>query len=395
MRVRSVICSVGRSGYMHRDLMAMKGGAKQDGFIFHGKPLSPGFKKIVEPGTIVSVMLELEDGQIAFGDCADVILAGVAGRDPAFNGEEHIDYLRSEIAPLLKGRDVAKFRANAGEFDQHRRGGKPMHTAVRYGLTQALLHATALSHKKTMAEVIAREYGSTISKTPIPILASGHKDDPLQLDRTILKRAELLPHASFTMVKDHVGLEGEKLLAFAANVVEAHQGDRRRRLQAAHPSRRLRHARRAVRHEAGAARGLPGPPGAGGAALRPAGRIADHRQDPGRADRRLQEAARASCVDKGIAVGLIADEWCNTLEDIKLFADVSASDYVQIKTPDLGGINNTIEAVLYCRSKKHGLEPRRHGQRDRSLRAHLHAHRPCLLGRTSCCPSPASASTRR
>jgi methylaspartate ammonia-lyase len=57
---------------------------------------------------------------------------------------------------------------------------------------------------------------------------------------------------------------------------------------------------------------------------------------------------------KGIAVGLIADEWCNTLEDIRRFADVAASDFVQIKTPDLGGINNTIEAVLYCRSKSMG-----------------------------------------
>ena len=82
-----------------------------------------------------------------------------------------------------------------------------LHTAVRYGLTQALLHATALAHKKTMAEIIAAEYGTTISKHPIPILASGHKDDPLQLDRTILKRVELLPHASFTIVKEHVGLE--------------------------------------------------------------------------------------------------------------------------------------------------------------------------------------------
>src|SRR5262249_23755194 len=62
---------------------------------------------------------------------------------------------------------------------------------------------------------IAAEYGSTVSKAPIPILASGHKDDPLQLDRTILKRIDLLPHASFPIVKDHVGLEGEKLLAFA------------------------------------------------------------------------------------------------------------------------------------------------------------------------------------
>ena len=34
--------------------------------------------------------------------------------------------------------------------------GKPMHMALRYGITQALLHATALSHHETMAEVIAR-----------------------------------------------------------------------------------------------------------------------------------------------------------------------------------------------------------------------------------------------
>src|SRR5262245_15436007 len=131
MRIRSVICSIGRSGYMHRDLMAMKSGAKQDGFVFHGKPLSPGFKKIVEPGSIISVMLELEDGQIAFGDCADVILAGVAGRDPAFRGEDHIGYLRSEIAPLLTELDVAKFRANARQFDQYRHGPSPLQPPVR------------------------------------------------------------------------------------------------------------------------------------------------------------------------------------------------------------------------------------------------------------------------
>ena len=55
--------------------------------------------------------------------------------------------------------------------------------------------------------------------------------------------------------------------------------------------------------------------------------------------------------DRGIQVELVADEWCNTLEDIKLFADHKAGHMVQIKTPDLGGINNTIEAVLYCKEK--------------------------------------------
>jgi methylaspartate ammonia-lyase len=56
---------------------------------------------------------------------------------------------------------------------------------------------------------------------------------------------------------------------------------------------------------------------------------------------------------KGIDVRLIADEWCNTLDDIRLFAAARAADFVQIKTPDLGSIHNTIEAVLYCKS--HGM----------------------------------------
>ena len=83
MKVKDVICAAGRSGYMHRDLPpSSPGTATPDGSLFRGKPMSPGFTRIIEPATIISVMLVLEDGQIAFGDCADVILAGVAGRDP-------------------------------------------------------------------------------------------------------------------------------------------------------------------------------------------------------------------------------------------------------------------------------------------------------------------------
>jgi len=54
---------------------------------------------------------------------------------------------------------------------------------------------------------------------------------------------------------------------------------------------------------------------------------------------------------RGSTVELVADEWCNTLEDIKYFADHKAGHMIQIKTPDLGGINNIVEAVLYCKEK--------------------------------------------
>src|SRR5687767_6770083 len=219
MKIKDVICAAGRSGYMHRDLLAIKAGkAKPNGSLYEGQPMSPGFTHIIEPATIISVMLVLEDGQVAFGDCADVILAGVAGRDPAFNARDHIDYVRTEVAAALRGRDVSTFKTNAEEMDKFQVGGKRLHTAIRYGVSQALLHASALAHKQTMAEVIAREYGSTIATAPIPILASCHKDDAGQLDRVILKRVELLPHASFQIVAEHVGLQGEKLAAFVRRV---------------------------------------------------------------------------------------------------------------------------------------------------------------------------------
>lgn len=353
MRVKEVICAAGRSGYMHRDLLAIKSGkATPDGSLYRGKPMSPGFTRIIEPGTIISVMLVLEDGQIAFGDCADVILAGIAGRDPAFNARDHIDYMRGEIAAALRGRDLAEFRPHAEEMDKYSRGGMRLHTAIRYGISQALLHATALSHKQTMAEVIAREYGSTIATAPIPILASCHKDDAGQLDRVILKRVELLPHASFQIVSEHIGSQGEKLAAFvrrvAGRINEIGDADYHPRIHVdlygtlgelfSMKLEPLADYLGKLREEAGAYGLLVESP-----------MIAKTQEDQIEKFRGLRDLLKK----KGIAVGLIADEWCNTLADIKLFADAKASDCVQIKTPDLGGINNTIEAVLYCKS--HGM----------------------------------------
>jgi methylaspartate ammonia-lyase len=57
---------------------------------------------------------------------------------------------------------------------------------------------------------------------------------------------------------------------------------------------------------------------------------------------------------RDIDVEIVADEWCNTLEDIKYFADAKAGHMIQIKTPDLGGIQNVVEAVLYCKAKNIG-----------------------------------------
>jgi len=353
MKIKEVICAEGRSGYMHRDLAAIKSGkAIPNGSLYKGKPMSPGFTHIIEPATIISVMLVLEDGQIAFGDCADVILAGVAGRDPAFNSGGHIDYMRGEVADALRGRDVSEFKPQAEDIDNYMRGGKRLHTAIRYGVSQALLHATALSRKETMAEVIAREYGSTIATAPIPILASCHKDDHGQLDRVILKRVELLPHASFQIVSEHVGLQGEKLMAFvkrvAGRIKEIGAADYHPRIHVDLYGTLGELFSMQIEPLAEYLGKLRGESGAYGLLVE-SPMIAATQADQIEKFRGLRELLKKKKID----VGLIADEWCNTLADIKLFSEAGAADFVQIKTPDLGSIHNTIEAVLYC--KAHGM----------------------------------------
>src|SRR5438445_2148761 len=117
MKINDVIYAVGRSGFFNRDLAAIKAGAGADGFAYPGKPVSPGFEKIVQPGTAISVMLLLDDGQVAFGDCVDVILTGIAGRDPLFQAEQHLAFLRTRMREVLRGRPIDRFRDLAEEIE--------------------------------------------------------------------------------------------------------------------------------------------------------------------------------------------------------------------------------------------------------------------------------------
>ena len=95
MRIRDVVYAVGRSGYVNKDLVAVKQGAKQNGMVYEGPPATPGYKRIVQPGAIISVMLILENGSVAIGECADVIFSGLAGRDPLFAPADHLPMLES------------------------------------------------------------------------------------------------------------------------------------------------------------------------------------------------------------------------------------------------------------------------------------------------------------
>ena len=353
MKIIDVVCSAGRSGFYFDDQRAIKKGAAHDGMFYSGETVTEGFTSVRQAGESISVMIILEDGQIAYGDCAAVQYSGAGGRDPLFLAKDFIPLIDKYIKPELVGKEADNFRSLCEMMETITVDGKRLHTAIRYGVSQAILDAVAKATKRLMCEVVADEYGCTVSDSPIPIFTQSGDDRYLNADKMIIKGAPVLPHALINNVHDKLGEHGEKLLEYVAWL--------RDRIL----SKRTDESYNPVFHL-----DLYGTIGAAFGDFNFSA-MADYIAKVEQAakpfhvriegpmdcdsDRETQIKAlsglTAELDRRGIDVELVADEWCNTLEDIKLFADNKAGHMIQIKTPDLGGINNTIEAVLYCKEK--------------------------------------------
>ncbi|HWR39667.1 MAG TPA: methylaspartate ammonia-lyase [Patescibacteria group bacterium] len=353
MKIVDVVCSKGRTGFYFDDQRAIKANAGHDGFTYVGDPLTPGFKAIRQAGEAVSVMIVLEDGQVAYGDCAAVQYSGAGGRDPLFLADEFIPVIETMIKPRLQGRELNSFKTLAEEIDSltDAKTGKQIHTALRYGVTQAILDAVAKARHLMMCEIIAEEYGTQVSDKEIPIFTQSGDDRYNNADKMIIKHAEVLPHGLINNVKEKLGDKGERLLEYVEwlkNRVMKLRTDADY-LPVLHidvygtfgmafgldPENMVEYFRALEKAAAPLELRIEGP------------------MDVEDRDKQIDALAVLTrrLHEENINVEIVADEWCNTFEDIRLFADKKAGDMLQIKTPDLGGINNIIESVLYCKQR--------------------------------------------
>lgn len=352
MKIKQVLFTKSYTGFYFDDQKAIKNDAIHDGFLYIGEPQTQGFEKVRVPGEAISIQLILDNKDIAVGDCAAVQYSGAGGRDPLFLAKHYIPIMETHIKPLLVGLTLTTFKDTMRLIDNYKIDGKRLHTAIRYGLSQAILSAISLKEKKSMAEVIRDEYNPTLKDLiSIPIFAQTGDDRYTNVDKMILKEVESLPHALINNVKEKLGLHGEKLIAYIEWL--------KNRIL----TQRLRDDYNPIIHidvygTVGIAfhddmhkivsycRDLE--EAASPFKLRLEGPF-----DQGnREDTMLALQKLTALLDReNISVEIVADEWCNNLDDIKYFADHKAGHVLQIKTPDLGGLHHIAEAILYCKEK--------------------------------------------
>ena len=346
MKVKEILCVPGLTGFFVDDQAAILAGAGHDGFDYVGKPMTPGFSSIRQAGQSLSVLLLLDNGDVAYGDCAVVQYSGAGGREPLFDSEAAAKIILKYVLPVLQDRTVESFRELAEEVDRLEVAGSRLPASIRYGVTQALLDASAKARSITMAEVIRDEYQTGIDIAIVPMHTQSGDERYTNVDKMILKEAGVLPHGLINNMASKLGKDGE--------IFKEYVGWVRDRILAL---RKNQEYNPVLQFDVYGTIGQAFDSDVERCAdyLTELGKVAspfqlriehviDGKSVAGqvKVSKELRNAIKA----RGSSVQIIVDEWCNTLDDIRLFVAEQAADVIHVKMPDLGGVNNTIEALL-------------------------------------------------
>jgi methylaspartate ammonia-lyase len=339
VRISDITWIAAEAGYFCDDQAAVRAGAPRDGFRYRGRAVTAGFREIREPGRALTILVHLDDGAVLSGDCAAVQYSGVAGRAAPLSTHDGSVLAETMLRPALLGRLVTSFRELSGIL-----AGIGLPSWLGYGASQALLRAVAHARRDTMAGVVVAEWGLPTPRRLVPVFAQSGEAPREAADRMILKRVDALPHGLVNNVDRCLGRRGEKLLDLVGWLAG--------RIREFVPDE----AYRPVLHfdVYGTVGEAFGTVEAMAEYLLTVARAAapyrlriEHPVDAGDRDRQIEVLARLRRALAG-QVELVADEWCNTLSDVEAFAAAGCVDMIHVKTPDLGGLDQTVEALLVC-----------------------------------------------
>ena len=180
-------------------------------------PLTPGHRHIRNPAPAVLIRLQSSDGHVGWGDAVTVQYSGFAGREPPLDPAALAPQLLLAFEELGGAGDVS-FAEACALVEGIRVEGRQLHSAVRYGLSQALLSLAAAVSRRPPAQILLDLLGRGRIK-PVPIYAQSGEERRRNVDKMILKRVDVLPHGLINS-PEAFGVGGDALLAYARWVRE-------------------------------------------------------------------------------------------------------------------------------------------------------------------------------
>ncbi|RAZ84759.1 methylaspartate ammonia-lyase [Mesorhizobium hawassense] len=351
MQIKDVLLAPGSGAFFYDDQAAIRAGASQDGFIYLGEPLTSGFTSIRVPASSLSIGLVLVDDTVVWGDMMSVQYSGAGGRDPVFDIKQISDLTARVMVPRLIDVDTSRYLdACTKVFEPFERGRLPL--ALEYGVSQALLRAAAYLQRTTMAEVICAEFDLPLPTRRVPIYCQSGDARETNVDKMILRSVDVLPHGLVNS-RRQFGVNGQTFVEFVKSVAA------RTRVIGRPGYQPVLHFD--VYGWIGQEFGL-GPQRIADFICKVADAVPgfllniESPADFGSTKAQVENYAEIVSIldNRGSSARVVVDERCNTLEDIRVFAEAKGAHFVQIKTPDVGSIADTARAVLICKANQIG-----------------------------------------
>lgn len=345
----------------------------------------------------LTVGMQLSDGQRFWATCVDVPAVSRSDETAVFDPHQAANHVQNLVQPLWQGQAVITFRPLAQRLlplmepfsytrtippkPQPTAGAvtrrslitgflaeeeapeprletvtieRPLHPALQYGLTTALLRAVAAVNRESGAARVAREYGLALAETAVPLQIT-LDDETLQTAHTILATnvASLGYTTSKNKHKAALGANAERLqrhlrqvAAWLPTVDSSFQ-------PAIHLD--LRDGFRDLFNNdegkvLGALFGLE-------QAAKP---YHLHVQNPvwhdsREAQRKSLEKLRGYLAFRQLKLKLVADAWVDSLADVKDFANPEVCHMVHVNLPRLGNLEAGITAVSHLKSQNQSI----------------------------------------
>ncbi len=349
----------------------------------------------------------------AWGDCV-VPAHPSAGATPA-SQSSHLSMIRDVVAPTFTGRQITSFREMAAPLDtlthevrvpapttatksgperlvqgdsralsrrdllsaplrllrpeapadetgqplgppptQYTTTRRSLPSAVRYGVSQALLQAVAWTHRLTMAEIIAEEWSLPSPVVPVPVQAACVPGRHQLAERMIATRPAALGYVLAEDVREQMEDEGSALVRDVQwltscltdlwdtgyrPTIYVGLGGSLGRLYEGNLGRVLGYLQRLE------------------SAARP---YALRVEDPVIMESRGAQIERMRTLReyvrfRDMRVTLVAAAWATSVDAVQAFTDAEAADAIRVELGTLGGIHTTVDASLACKANGMGV----------------------------------------
>jgi len=240
--------------FYFEDLAALQGTRLPEQERYTAHPITPGFQAVREPAEALAVGVVLDDGSIGWGECAAVEFSPAAGRDPVFRSRTAQEEIKQNVIPQLLGRSIRDYRDLAEKIEEiqitrteehlrpRQKVGRKMsrrdllqapgrlltdgpkiekitrerslHTAISYGVSQALFSAAALEQGLLVTELICKEWGLPSPEQLVPVHAQCGANRFRGADKMIVRGVSSLPHALVDHIPEQLGKDAIELIRY-------------------------------------------------------------------------------------------------------------------------------------------------------------------------------------